>query len=125
MEVTGDAATATSEGQAMVIHLSLVLLMDGLREFLPSDRPRVYRSHSVDSSFSLSFTRKKGGKVSVAQGNTVVGEVSANELVTAVRVAARSFADQHLGSLPETDAGAQDLRVSLSEFEELSRRTTE
>ncbi|WP_235787136.1 hypothetical protein [Streptomyces mutabilis] len=66
IDVLGGEGTVSSRDRgpdgAMVIHLSVTLLLLGLRRFLCGEE-RSYRSAAVDSSFSLAFTRMGDGSV--------------------------------------------------------------
>lgn len=109
MDVRGNAGAASSRGrtpdQAMMIYLSLTLLLDGLRRFL-AGRDRVHTTSAVDSSFSLTFRRRRGGSVET------------------VHAGAEAFASTHLPFLPPDDAGRQDLERSLAEFGAFLTRLT-
>ncbi|MFF4901668.1 hypothetical protein [Streptomyces sp. NPDC001068] len=119
MDVRGDRGEATSRDrtpdQAMMIYLSLTLLLDGLRRFLPG-RDRSFTTSAVDSSFSLTFRRGKDGSVETLHDGAVIDRSSAARLASAVREGAERFAAPRLPLLPEDDAGREDLEKSLAEF---------
>ncbi|MFF5143503.1 hypothetical protein ACFY6U_27845 [Streptomyces sp. NPDC013157] len=119
MDVRGDQGEASSRyrtpDQAMMIYLSLPLLMDGLRRFLPG-RGRSFTTAAVDSSFSLTFRRGKDGSIETLHDGTVIDRSSAEDLASAVHTGAERFAAPRLPLLPEDDAGREDLEKSLDEF---------
>ncbi|MFF4549124.1 hypothetical protein ACFY1J_33640 [Streptomyces sp. NPDC001406] len=127
MHVRGNAGAASSRNrtpdQAMMIYLSLTLLLDGLRRFL-AGRDRVHTTSAVDSSFSLTFRRRKGDSVETVHAGAVVDRSSAKELATAVHTGAEGFASTHFPLLPADDAGRQDLEQSLAEFGAFLTRLT-
>ncbi|MET8449863.1 hypothetical protein [Streptomyces sp. NPDC005209] len=127
MDVRGDAGEASSRNRtpdrAMMIYLSLTLLLDGLRRFLEG-RDRVHATSAVDSSFSLSFRRRRDGSVETVHEDAVVDRSSAKELATAVHAGAEEFASSHLPLLSADDAGRQDLETSLAAFGALLARLT-
>ncbi|WP_217545374.1 hypothetical protein [Streptomyces sp. GbtcB6] len=119
MDVRGDRGEATSRDrtpdQAMMVYLSLPLLMDGLRRFLPG-RDRSFTTSAVDSSFSLTFRRGKDGSIETLHDGTVIDRSSAEDLASAVLTGAERFAAPRLPLLPGNDAGREDLEKSLAEF---------
>lgn len=120
VDVSGSLGEATSRGgardRAMMIYLSLTLLLDGLRRFL-SGRDRSYTSAAVDSSFSLTFKRSKGGLIETTHEGDLVDRSTPREVAAAVYTGAREFAADNLPQLPVDDAGREDLEQSLTEFE--------
>ncbi|MEU7021919.1 hypothetical protein ABZ990_14830 [Streptomyces sp. NPDC046203] len=119
MTVTGDLGTVESAGrvpdQSMMIHLSAVLLLDGLAAFL-RDGTRAFRFAAADSSFGLTVRRSKGG-VSVAGEKGVVAWTTAGELASAVLDAAEALGREH--PLPADDPVAGDLAAALAGFRPL------
>ncbi|MFK0104705.1 hypothetical protein [Streptomyces sp. NPDC091217] len=119
MDVHGNREEASSRDrtpdQAMMIYLSLPLLMDGLRRFLPG-RDRSFTTSAVDSSFSLAFRRARDGSIETLHDGAVIDRSSAKDLASAVHRGAERFARPRLPLLPEDDAGRDDLEKSLAEF---------
>ncbi|CAL9525144.1 hypothetical protein [Streptomyces sp. enrichment culture] len=102
--------------QAMMIHLSVTLLLDGVRSFL-AGRDRVCESAAVDSSFSLKFARSKGGWVETSHAGVLVDRSTEKDLADALFRGADAFARATLPHLPPDDAGREDLEAALAEFE--------
>lgn len=118
--VRGSEGEASSRNrtpeQAMMSHLSVTLLLDGVRCFLDG-RDRTYASVAVDSAFSLKFTRAKGGWVETSHEGVLVDRSAEKDLADALFRGADTFARATLRHLPPDDAGRQDLEASLAEFE--------
>ncbi|MFJ8085040.1 hypothetical protein ACIQ6Y_31035 [Streptomyces sp. NPDC096205] len=119
MDVLGSEGEANSRDrtpdQAMMIYLSVTLLLDGVRHFL-TGRERTYESAAVVSSFSLKFSRKKGGWLETRHESALVDRSSEKDLAAALYQGADTFARATLRHLPLDDAGRGDLEASLAEF---------
>lgn len=122
MTVRGSHGSATSRGhrpdQSMMVHLSLVLLLDGLRELLGRGRGSCSFG-AVDSSFALHFHLAKDGTLVTRAGGSggpVVDRSPAAAVAAELAVVAADFAGRTLPSLPPDDAAAQDLAASLADF---------
>jgi hypothetical protein len=117
MSVTGDLGTADSAGrtpdQGMMIHLSVVQLLDGLGTFLRGG-DRVFTFTGVDTSFTLVVRRTKDG-LSVASRDGVIARTTPAELASAVLRAAESLSR----TLPSEDPVAADYEDSLAAFRTL------
>ncbi|MGW0081625.1 hypothetical protein [Streptomyces sp. NPDC003393] len=116
--VTGDLGTAQSAGhspdQGMMIYLSVVQLLDGLRAFLRGSA-KTYAFTGADTSFGLVFRRAKDG-LSVATKGGLVARTTAPEFVAAIVSAADSLSR----TLPPRDAASSDYQDALSEFRPLA-----
>ncbi|MEV6836185.1 hypothetical protein AB0N17_17005 [Streptomyces sp. NPDC051133] len=114
MVVTGDFGTVESAGhvpdQDMMIYLSVVQLLDGLREFLLGD-DRVLSYVGADTSFNLVVRRNKEG-LSVAGKNGVIARTTAPELALAALHAAEDL-DR---SLPPEDTVGFDWENAIADF---------
>lgn len=121
MTVRGNAGTVSSRGhtpdQAMMIHLSLSALLDGLARLIV-ERQHSYAFGAVDSSFALHFTTKRDGTLVTRAGGrtgTVIDTSDPREVTGALAEAAADFARRHLPTLPD-DGGAQDLKASVDQY---------
>ncbi|MFD8431253.1 hypothetical protein ACFV1R_27020 [Streptomyces coelicoflavus] len=125
IDVWGSDGVATTrdrgQGGGVMIYLTVTLLLDGLRTFL-SGKSRSYESTAVDSSFSLTFTRVRDGSIEARCGGSLIDRSPAAGVAAALHVAAKRFADAHLGQLPPDDAGREDLQHSLADFERFMSR---
>ncbi|MFJ9822555.1 hypothetical protein ACIRU3_46630 [Streptomyces sp. NPDC101151] len=117
MVVTGDFGTVDSAGhvpdQGMMIYLSVVQLLDSLREFLQGDA-RVLSYIGADTSFNLVVRRNKEG-LSVAGKNGVIAQTTAPELTSAVLHAAKALGR----SLPQEDTVRFDWENAIADFRPL------
>ncbi|MEU7305385.1 hypothetical protein [Streptomyces sp. NPDC007206] len=117
MVLTGDFGTADSSGhipdQGMMIYLSVIQLLDSLRDFLRSNA-RVLTFIGADTSFSLVLRRTKDG-LSVASKHGVVARTTVPELASAVLHAAEDLGR----SLPPDDQVAADWEAALTAFRPL------
>ncbi len=125
MAVTGNLGSYSSRGrtpdQAMMIHVSVSLLLDGLRSLVEAGRGG-HAFGAADSSFSLKFSLTKDGTITTRAPGTPVDRSDVRAVVTAVWAAAKEFADVQLPLLPADDAGRQDLEMSLAGFAPLVAR---
>ncbi|MFB8179869.1 hypothetical protein ACFC8N_28350 [Streptomyces sp. NPDC055966] len=116
MVVTGDLGTADSAGrvpdQGMMIHLSVVTLLDQLRGFLRGD-VRYLRYNGVDTSFTL-VLRRAEHHVSVSGRDGLLGRTTGPELAAAALDAAEDLLRVH--PLPPGDPVAGDYRDALARF---------
>ncbi|MFI2761475.1 hypothetical protein ACH5A3_21780 [Streptomyces echinatus] len=117
MLVTGALGTANSSGhvpdQGMMIYLSVVQLLDSLREFLQGDA-RVLSYIGADTSFNLVVRRNKDG-LSVAGKNGVIARTTVPELTFAVLHAAETLGR----SLPPEDTVRYDWENAIADFRPL------
>lgn len=115
---SGESGKATSVGhvpdQGMVIHLSVVLLLDSLRGLMQG-RSTTASCVGVDSSFRLTFRSTKAG-ISVTSTSGKLAVVSRAALAATVLRAAEELADDTLEALPAHDGVRDDYEAALSEF---------
>ncbi|OIK07727.1 hypothetical protein [Streptomyces monashensis] len=116
MTVTGDLGTAESAGhvpdQGMMIYLSVVQLLDNVRDFVRGNA-HVLSFTGADTSFGRVVRRTKDG-LSVAGKGGVVARTTAAELASVVLRAAE---DLGLGrALPAEDPVASDVAAALAAF---------
>ncbi|MGN5378280.1 hypothetical protein ACQ4WX_14280 [Streptomyces lasalocidi] len=116
MVVTGDLGTTGSASrvpdQGMMIHLSVVTLLDQLRGFLRGD-VRYLRYYGVDTSFTL-VLRRGERHVAVSGRDGLLGRTTGPALAAAVLDAAEDLLRVH--PLPPGDPVAGDYRYALAEF---------
>ncbi|MGW3631990.1 hypothetical protein ACWD7F_17805 [Streptomyces sp. NPDC005122] len=111
MSFAGDLGTADSAGhtpdQGMMIHLSVIQLLDGLGDLLRGN-VRTLAFTGVDTSFSLVFRHGKGA-LSVASKDGLVARTTAPELAAAVMRAANALSR----ALPPEDPAASGHSAAL------------
>ncbi|MGW9447925.1 hypothetical protein [Streptomyces sp. NPDC055632] len=115
----GRSGTVVSAGhvpdQGVMIHLSVVLLLDNLRQLLFGER-RTLSYTGIGSSFRLDFERDGKGFVSVSSKRTAVGRVRVEDLARAVLRAAEEFAEEGLSSLPADSGARRDYVTAVRAF---------
>ncbi|WP_375773248.1 hypothetical protein NR798_21010 [Archangium gephyra] len=98
----------------MMLAIAIVELLDGLRRFL-LERRSDYTFVGADSSFSVRF-QKKGKRIAIQCGASLLGEVEAKTLCQAVLSGAETFFQQPENKLPRNDPALEDLTSALEEF---------
>ncbi|MEU6218862.1 hypothetical protein ABZ845_15265 [Streptomyces sp. NPDC047022] len=119
MVVTGEFGRVDSAGhvpdQGMMIYVTVVELLDGLRDFLRGNA-RVLSFYGTDTSFNLVVRRNKNG-LSIAGDNGIVARTTTPELVTALLQAAEDLG----GGLPLEDTVRSDWEGALARFRPLAQ----
>lgn len=117
LTIRGNQGESTSAGrvpdQAMMVFLSMVALLDGVRRFLDQKGKQPFVFYAVDSSYSFTITSTADSQLAVcADGKTIV-LVSCAELAQAVWKGV-----QEALALPDLDPGsvAADLASASSAF---------
>lgn len=122
MTFAGDEGICTSRGkvpdQAMMLCLSIVELLDGLRRFL-TERQVEYTFVGTDSSFSVQFRRNRSGRIAVRCGTTALGEVEDAPLCRAILSSVESFLGQPGNQLAVDAPVREDLVAAVEEFAHL------
>ncbi|MFE9929910.1 hypothetical protein [Streptomyces sp. NPDC005533] len=123
MRWSGELGKATSVGhvpdQGMMIHLSVVLLLDCLRK-LVQGRTTTASFVGAGSSFQLTFRATKAG-VGVTSASGRLALLSRTVLAAAVLRAAEELADSTLEALPAPDGVRDDYTAALDEFRSAAR----
>ncbi|MER6313648.1 hypothetical protein ABT237_07745 [Streptomyces sp. NPDC001581] len=116
----GEASSADQHpDQGMMIHLSVVQLLDTLRDLLEG-RTASARFVGVDSSFTLTFKAMQAG-ISVTSGSEKLAVVSRAALASTVLRTAEELADSTLGALPAHDGVRDDYTAALNQFRSVAR----
>ena len=119
MTFTSGEGTCSSRGrtpdQAMMVILSIVELLDGLRRFLAGSAPD-YLFVGTDSSFSVRFRKAKKGRVALQCGATSLGEVESGTLCRAILSGVEAFVSRPESALAKGDAARDDLVSALEGF---------
>jgi hypothetical protein len=90
-------------------------LLYGLENFVAKKQPK-YRFIGTDSSFSVWFIRKKGGRVDVRCEGGGVAELGVDELLESVLAGVEEFAARAALELPEDDPVRDDLLGYVRDF---------
>ena len=124
MDFRGDLGAASSSSrtpdQAMMLVPSIVLLLDGLRKFLSSSTEREYTFIGIDCSFSVVFSKKKEGKVSVVVDERELHICGEAQLKADVEASISQFIEHARATLPASDAASCDLDDAFQAFREFS-----
>jgi hypothetical protein len=119
MEFSGNLGSHGSSGrtpdQSMMILLSIVMLLDGLHDFVTRGM-REFEFIGVDCSFRVLFHRNTGTKVTVVGGGRPIHEADISTLAPDVFDSVGEFARASVSLLPTNDAVRGDLLVSLRDF---------
>ncbi|WP_329101012.1 hypothetical protein [Streptomyces sp. NBC_01439] len=103
----------------MMIHISVVLLLDTLRVLLQG-RSTTASFVGVGSSFRLAFRATKAG-ISVTSTSGKLAVVSRAALAAAVLRAAEELTDATLEALPADDGVRGDVTAALNKFRSAAR----
>lgn len=103
--------------QSMMVFLSIVLLLDGVRFFCTSKKLR-YEFVGIDSSFIIDFKKCNSNGVSLSQNKIEITTVEVPELIGVVYNSVKKFLDRYLSCLSPDDIAYEDIISSFKEFEE-------
>jgi hypothetical protein len=105
-----------SPDQAMMVAIAAGELLYGLENFVAKKQPE-HRFIGADSSFSVYFRRRKGGRVDVrCNSGGVVAELSVGELLESVLAGVEEFAARAALELPSDDPVRDDLLGYVRDF---------
>jgi hypothetical protein len=114
MTMRSETSTISSrdygEAQSMMLYLSIVELLDGVRSFIFS-KSREYEFVGVDSSFSVCFTKIEGDEIEILYKKKIIDSVSSKELVESLRRASSVFWKSY--KLSNDDSVFNDFELSL------------
>lgn len=114
--ITGPQGVHSSKGntpdQSVMIYLSIAHLLSGICN-LSSGRKKVFEFVGTDSSYAITFSRKKDA-VAISGGRKPLGESSTKEVLRAVCAGVHAFLSDPKNQLPSTDPAYEDLNASLA-----------
>jgi hypothetical protein len=120
LTITGSQGTATSKGQqpdqSMMIFLSIVELLDGLRRFLLDRHASRYHFVGVDSSFQLVITRETDDAIRIMCDQDTLDVVRPEEMIAAVWAGIDRFMSRYGQHIAADDLVADDLHSSIESF---------
>jgi len=118
--IMGRKGSSTSKGkqpdQAIMIFLSIVELLDGLRRFMLAKDVSDYRFIAVDSSFQFSVTKLGDDCIRLTSEQEIIDEVQTTEMIKAVWKGISAFLSDYGTSIKPDDPGADDLRSAVDSF---------
>ena len=100
---------------SMMLFLSLVELLDGLRRLLTSNL-NSYEFIGADSSFALVFQKLSRGRVQISHGGETIAIVQSADLARVVYDASKCFWDSTRTELLDNDPVVGDVDASLDAF---------
>ncbi len=103
----------------MMLVLSLVGLLDGLRHLLSTPNEKEFRFIGVDSSFSIVFRKLKDGQIGIYGKDLLIESTTKNQLREAVEQSILEFAKLNNLEQRMSVAEANDFRDSLKSFQAL------
>lgn len=119
IEIKGTDGVVSSESripdQAMMLIPSVVLLLDGLREFLSSCREQ-YVFTGIDCSFSVSFSAEGSGLISISIENKCVERADKLSLKNDIQSSVGDFVGFVTKRISPPDAATCDLIASYNDF---------
>ena len=122
MTVSGGQGRATSRGkqpdQSMMIFVSAVELLDGIRRFVADRKTPAYNFVGADSSFQLWANRIGNDRIRLTGAAGAIEELPAADLIAAVWDGVGAFLGEHLSALTPADPVADDLRAAVTSFRE-------
>lgn len=120
MTISGSQGLATSKGkqpnQSMMIFLSIVELLDGIRRFMLTKDASNYRFVGADCSFQFSATNLEGDRIRLTSDQGIIDEVQTTEMIKAVWKGVSAFLSLYGASIRPDDPVADDLRSAADSF---------
>jgi len=102
-----------------MLFITVTDLLDGYRKFYESDKIKEYTCVGADSSFSISFKKKKGDTVSIEVDKEFLCEMDKNSLAKIIFEASSNFVSKYIDRIPKDDPVVEDIINSLSDFEKI------
>jgi hypothetical protein len=102
--------------QAMMIFVTMIDLLDGLRELFQK-KTKWFQLVGADSSFKINFVRLKEEQIGVYVDRVLIKQIDEKELSLIVLDSCRSFYDKYRTRLCINDAIKEDLEVALQEYQ--------
>lgn len=126
MTFSGEFGSVSSNNrvpdQSMMIFISIVLLLDGLRKFLSKKQLKTYEFVGIDSSFSVRFKKVEKNKIVVMSKDKIISRISPKDLIQDILLGVQKFMQKVGNNLPEDDPVYEDLHAALQTFSAFSRK---
>jgi hypothetical protein len=120
MTITGSQGFATSKArqpdQSMMIFLSVVELLDGVRRFILGNNASHYNFVGVDSSFQLFLTKELNDNIKLRCDQKPIDIVRTDEMIRAVWEGINRFLALYRQYIDSGDPVANDLQASIESF---------
>lgn len=122
MEIRGDKGGATSKmrtpSKSMMLVLSIVELLDGIRRFLSKPGLNTYEFIGVDSSFSVLFRKRRKREIEVLSEKVLIHISDPTTLKNDVEESVTAFLRNNDLAYAMNKAEAADFNCALNEFRE-------
>lgn len=102
--------------ESMMIFLSIVDLLDGVRGLLQNNQTGQFEWFGTDSSFSVFFVKNSTEEISVMHSKELIAKVYPAQLAESIYRAAMNFLEQKENQLKSNDPVFQDLTVAKADF---------
>lgn len=120
MTISGSQGLATSKGiqpnQSMMIFLSIIELLDGIRQFILAKNVSNYRFVGIDSSFQFSMTKQECGRIRLTGSQGIIDEVETIELSQSIWKGVSAFLYCYEPFIRPDDPVADDLHFAVDSF---------
>lgn len=104
--------------QSMMIFISIVSFLDGLRSFLTTNKDS-FKFVGTDSSFSINFLKRKKSTVRVKVASEFEELITEADLIKCVYDACYKFYRRYEKKLSDSDPVKEDIAAALTEFRKL------
>jgi len=117
LTIQGDQGISTSAGrtpnQSMMVFLSMLTLLDGVRNYLKTPAKQPFIFYAADSSYSFRLITKAADQLRIDEADRPIAVVSQSTLVQAIWKGV-----QEVLAMPTIDSGsaAEDLSAACIEF---------
>lgn len=122
--IISDTKLITSKGknpdQSMMIFLTIVDLLDGLRKLVSDKNQSDFRLIGVDSSFTVNFI-KNADRIKVVAYQEELCELIREELLQKVFTSCKDFFESNKSMMSETDPVLEDIKQALFQFDKMLR----
>jgi len=122
MEIGNDTVLITSANrkpnQAMMIFVSIVSLLDGIRKFTKK-KTKSFKFVAADSSFTINFLKSKKSNICISIGNEFEEIIPEGDLIKCIYDACSQFYSIWGKQLPDSDPVKEDMEMALSDFNDI------
>lgn len=120
ISIKGSKGLVTSKGkqpdQSMMIFLSVVEILDGIRHFMLDHYASTYNFVGVDSSFQFSVTKLEGDRIRLTGDQGIMDEVETTEMIQTIWKEISIFLSRYGSSIKSHDPVADDLVSAVDSF---------
>ena len=107
-----------SPDQSMMIFITIVDLLDGLKELMLNKKNKEFTLIGADSSFMIQFNRLKNHQIGVYADNKTTCEINEADLAFSIYNACISFCEKYQNQLSNENCVEEDIKSALGDFKE-------